>query len=88
MTNEEMFKLILDEISVIKDNQTEMKKDISVMKHDISSLKKQVTNIEHQNETIAIQVSENNQILKQENVKEWLELGSSAISELKKKRSS
>ncbi|WP_035571950.1 tetrahydromethanopterin S-methyltransferase subunit G [Halonatronum saccharophilum] len=56
-----------------------LEKDMKEVKGDIKTLK-------GQNETIAIQVNQNNQILKKDNVKDWLELGSEVMTNLEKKK--
>ncbi|MCK8818122.1 hypothetical protein MWH28_12220 [Natroniella sulfidigena] len=82
MDNEKMLELLLDKFNNLENKIDNLEKD---MNNRFNKLDKELDQLKGETETIALKVNENNQILKQDNVKEWLELGSSAMNEFKKK---
>ncbi|TDX52180.1 hypothetical protein [Orenia marismortui] len=99
MTEKEMLELLVSEVGKINNrlggiddrldgmgNRLDgMDSRLDNMANDIKELKRKTANIEAQNEAIALQVNENNQILKKDNVQDWLELGSEVMRNWKKK---
>jgi peptidoglycan hydrolase CwlO-like protein len=61
----------------------EVDKRFDLVENNIKFLMKRANSVESQTEIIALQVNENNQILKESNVKEWLNLGSEVMAKLK-----
>ncbi|KXS37985.1 MAG: hypothetical protein AWU54_2247 [Candidatus Frackibacter sp. T328-2] len=90
MTNKELLNairgIVKEEVKgEIADLKQEMNQRFDEVDRKFDILEKKIDKLNVETDMITRQVNENNQILKQDNVKDWLDLGSEVMAKAKEK---